>query len=168
MLKWLRKNLVPPLVRGLLLGPQWLLPHAYELYAALVIPRSRLVKDFFRTLVETPAFQPHYVYLNLGHCLAIDPASGRVLAASRHGAAFQALGDIRTFAGRGRGFGYQLRLDFADGTSWEARTLVSIEPLLTAEDVLRLELARATRGEPLPPPQVDAFGAGVDPVSRTG
>ena len=161
----LRKRLLTLLVRALLAGPQWLLPPAYELYAALVVPRRRLVRGFFWTLAETPDFLPHYVYLNVGHCLAIDPASSRILAASRRGTAFYDIAAIRTIAGARRGFGYRLRLDLADGSSWETRTLVSIEPLLTAEDVLRAASARIAAGAPPPVPQVAAFGAGVSGVA---
>ena len=157
------RRLGPVLLRVLLVGPRMILPPAYELYAAFVIPRSPTVRAFLRHLASLPAVRPHYVYLNVGRGLALDPSSATLVAAAGREIRHQPIGAIRALVDGPRGVGYRLRLDFADGTHWEARTLVSVEPLLTAADLLRLARARAARGDPPPPPQPVVAGAGVSP-----
>jgi hypothetical protein len=124
------------------------------------VPRTAASRAFLAELARRPDFLPHYVYLNVRHCLAIDPSSAAVALGDGRAFRLVPLGDVAAVEGRGRGFGYHLRLDLADGTHWEVRTLISVEPLTTAADLLRLGQARAARGEPGLAPQSLVRGAG--------
>ena len=152
------KPFAAALLRLLLAGPQRAIPPVHELYMALVVPRAPGVAAFVQALARLPNFRPHYVYLNLGGCLAVDPSSAQVFIAGG-GMPMDAV--VADFEAGGRGFGYRLRLLFADGSAWEARTLVSVEPLLTAAELVEAARARLLRGEPPPAPQPISAGLGA-------